>query len=217
MLFRLRSCQQVNKICQYRFLASRCFSLRLCSFCSFVLSPSAVGVSFLSFQLSFSSASAFIFSFSSILEVPSYTYFGDGQDVVALASNRQSKRANKRNPRVGSDTRAKVSKSELFEAKEGSQPLPCPPRTNLDHSSFLSSSPRPARFAHTIILASESNSSIQSHPIRSVPIKGQREAGTRNFALFRLCCSAHLASNGRGGVHSRHFLEPELNLAGTNN
>ena len=161
--------------------------------------------------------SAFIFSFSSMLEVPSYTYFGDGQDVVALASNRQSKRANKRNPRVGSDTRAKVSKSELFEAKEGSQPLPCPPRTNLDHSSFLSSSPRPARFAHTIILASESNSSIQSHPIRSVPIKGQREAGTRNFALFRLCCSAHLASNGRGGVHSRHFLEPELNLAGTNN
>ena len=73
----------------------------------------------------------------------------------------KGKRANKRNPRVDSDTRAKVSKSELFEAKEGSQPLPCPPRTNLDHSSFLSSSPRPARFAHTIILASESNSSIR--------------------------------------------------------
>ena len=37
---------------------------------------------------------------------PSYTYFGDGQDVVALRqvshnNDRQSKRANKRNPRVG--------------------------------------------------------------------------------------------------------------------
>ena len=107
--------------------------------------------------------SAFIFSFSSMKWKSPHTLIS-GMVKMSLLWRQiaKAKRANKRNPRVDSDTRAKVSKSELFEAKEGrSQPLPCPPRANLDHSSFLSSAPRPARFAHTIILASESNSSIR--------------------------------------------------------
>ena len=145
--------------------------------------------------------SAFIFSFSSMKWKSPHTLIS-GMVKMSLLWRQiaKAKRANKRNPRVDSDTRAKVSKSELFEAKEGrSQPLPCPPRANLDHSSFLSSAPRPARFAHTIILASESNSSIHR---RSVPIKGQRERPAPEISLSFACVAVRIwpLTDGAGSI-----------------
>lgn len=133
----------------------------------------------------------------------------------------KAKRANKRNPRVGSDTRAKVSKSELFEAKEGSQPLPCPPRTNLDHSSFLSSSPRPARFAHTIILASESNSSIRFIRIPSgqCPSKA-KERPAPEISLTFACVAVRIwpLTDGVGSIRVIFWNQNLTWLApGTNN